>query len=229
MPTNGLTDVVAEPSRPGYVEREGAQADDAAAGTATPPTKVSGASAILGRLYPEGVLTVPLVLPTRHETGQDHVLLRSYAAGDHAAVLELLSVLPTLYPNGGEWLQRRLAELRPGGPRCTLAIVDDVVAGITIETPKSTTRMKLSTIYIAEPFRGRGAGRKLARLLVDRWLGEQIQDAYVTAAHTVAEQVNNCLGRYGFSPTVELRDRYGSGRHEVIFRWCPLAAMAANC
>src|SRR4051812_9515934 len=56
--------------------------------------------------------------------------IRSYNAQDRAAVTEFLDVLPVLYPGGSDWLEGRLDEVRPRGPRCTLALRSGRLAGV---------------------------------------------------------------------------------------------------
>jgi ribosomal protein S18 acetylase RimI-like enzyme len=164
---------------------------------------------------------VPLLTPTVCGTGRAPVDLRPYGAQDRAAVTRLLSILPALYPNGVEWLQRRLGELRPDGPRCTLAVTNTVPIGVAIETPKSTMNLKLSTLYVAHSYRRQGVGRELVRALVGHWLMEGRGHVYVTAAHTAADSVQSCLGEFGFRRVAEIENRYGAGRHEVVLAWNP--------
>ncbi|NWJ70759.1 hypothetical protein HX744_09535 [Pseudonocardia sp. ICBG1122] len=145
--------------------------------------------------------------------------LRSFTEADRDRVLRLLTVLPLLYPGGADWLVRRLDEVRSGGPVCTLIELSGNLAGVSIETPKSLSSIKLSTFFIDDRFRRQGLGLFLARSLVNRWRAIGVNFSYVTVAHTRSEALLSCLGAVGFEYADTEPHRYGEGRHEVILQW----------
>jgi GNAT superfamily N-acetyltransferase len=149
----------------------------------------------------------------------ENIELRSYEASDRAAVFELLQFLPVLYPNGDAWLDKRLGEILNGRGRCTLARRPGQIVGITIETPKNLKSIKLSTIFVHHDFRARGIGTSLLASRVSEWRRESARQCYVTADFRIAEQLRSFLGRFSFEERAFLRNRYGEGRHEVVFCW----------
>ena len=148
-----------------------------------------------------------------------NIELRSYEASDRAAVFELLEFLPVLYPKGHEWLDKRLGEVLNGRGRCTLAHRPGRIVGITIETPKTQTSIKLSTIFVHHDFRASGIGTSLLASRVALWRRESARQCYVTADFRIAEQLRSFLARFSFKERAFLRNRYGKGRHEVVFCW----------
>lgn len=150
------------------------------------------------------------------------VTVRPYRGSDHASLTAMLSpTLSSLYPNGCEWLQRRLSEVAPYAARCDVAVVDGTVVGTTIETPKPKRRLKLSTLFVAESWRGLGVGRALVSSLMERWADEDWSEVYVTAAEHVADRVEVCLSPASFARVALVPDRYGPGRNEAVLAWVP--------
>jgi GNAT superfamily N-acetyltransferase len=145
--------------------------------------------------------------------------LEPYQKSRRSQVVSLLAILPELYPNGDAWLHQRLFEVENSGPRGTLILMGRDVVGVAIETPKSTQRLKLSTIYVSPSWRGLGLGRLLVTKLRGRWLREGRVQVYVTVAHHLACSVSRALMPLGFSFDALVLDRYGRGRHEVILTW----------
>jgi|HubBroStandDraft_6_1064221.scaffolds.fasta_scaffold04031_2 hypothetical protein len=65
------------------------------------------------------------------------IAIRRYRRADDGTAVRMLSFLPTLYPNGMLWLQKRLDDVVDGKAQCRLASFLSAPAGIAIETPKS--------------------------------------------------------------------------------------------
>lgn len=148
--------------------------------------------------------------------------IRSFSYRDRASVFELLSILPTLYPRGAYWLDRRLDDALCGRARCTLAVNNRGQSiGVTIETPKEPYRLKLSTIYVHPTFRGLGIGRALLDNCYSAWLREELKQVYVTAALHVSETLFPTISQFGFSLKTVVPGRYGIDRDEVVFDWSP--------
>lgn len=152
--------------------------------------------------------------------------IRPLERADIASVQELLRDLDNDYPGGLVWLEQRLHQVLEGRATCSLALVGRGLAGVTIQTPKRGTT-KLSTIYVAPTWRGRGVGSQL----LDHVTGHTVMDSsspvcpprlkagrelYVTVAHHKWTQLSPLLLSRGFTQTALERDRYGPGRHEVI-------------
>jgi GNAT superfamily N-acetyltransferase len=150
---------------------------------------------------------------------QSNVTLRHYQSRDRSQVLRLLSFLPELYPDGFAWLDRRLTGVVDGKARCTLAVKGEEILGITIETPKGHRSVKLSTIFVHPRFRGMGVGTLLMQGCSERWQRDSILHCHVTADHRVADSLEKVLRHFSFEKIAVVNDRYGEGRHEVVFSW----------
>jgi hypothetical protein len=145
------------------------------------------------------------------------MVLLPYELSDREQVFSLLSFLPTLYPGGYEWLDRRLEEVLLGAARCTLARVSRRIAGIAIETPKGNGIVKLSTIFVDPKFRHRRIGTALLRNCTNLWRLDSIENCYITADHRIAPDLSPLLAKFSFKEKSVISNRYGPGRHEVVF------------
>lgn len=146
---------------------------------------------------------------------------RELKRDDLTRARELLTVLPTLYPDGGAWLERRLDDAMEGRARCTLVEVDNALAGIAIETPKGSARLKLSTFLIADEFRNCGLGGTFIRALHDRWVNDRVQQVHVTVAEHHHDQLNRAFSPVGFLTVAHEQDRYGPQRSEYVMTCLP--------
>lgn len=126
-------------------------------------------------------------------------------------------VLGSLYPGGGSWLIGRLRDVADKRARCTLALVENKLVGVLIETPKAGKRVKISTLYVAESERGRGIAGKLLDSAINDLARKDVETAYITAAHTVSPEINRVLQARKFNWKGRALDRYGKGRHEDVF------------
>jgi GNAT superfamily N-acetyltransferase len=162
---------------------------------------------------------VGLMTRGRCDTIGAEAVFSSLDSVDIRAVAGLLVELPLLYPGGALWLKERLNDSIRGDARCTIARLNDQVVGATIETPKPNSRMKLSTIYVAPSARGLGIGTRLFGLAKSRWKGGGTRESYVTVPHHRVEQLERLLLPAGFTPTAREANRYGAGRHEVVYTW----------
>lgn len=150
--------------------------------------------------------------------------LRRYAVRDRAAVLNLLKIINILYPRGGDWLDRRLDDVLHCRARCVLAIFGDTPVGVTIESPKGTHRVKLSTFYVHPGFRNVGIGSALLANARRNWLADDIDTVHVTTDVKRMFKIEPILLHYGFSFESICSERYGPDRHEAIYRWSKDAA-----
>src|SRR5436305_11901806 len=99
---------------------------------------------------------------------------------DRDAVKAALMFLPQLYPNGHQWLDRRLSDVESRRAECWVVDVDRRIAAVAIETPKQWRRKKLSTFWVAPCFRRIGIGRSLLRFEIARWLRDEQREIAVT-------------------------------------------------
>jgi GNAT superfamily N-acetyltransferase len=159
------------------------------------------------------------LMKARTRNGAITIWMRPYTIRDKVAVFTLLSDLPTLYPGGGVWLEKRLGEVQIGKAVCSLAVSTIGLIGVTIETPKGAHALKLSTIFVARSFRRLGAGSLLLGRCLDRWFATGVKHVHVTADQRRASSLLPLLESAGFAFAGVEYDRYGHGRNEVIFRW----------
>lgn len=154
--------------------------------------------------------------------------LRPCCRSDRDRVWRLLRILPRLYPNGDDWLDRRLSDAVDGKASCTVAVSGPLIIGATIESPKGSGVLKLSTIWVHERFRRMGVGRALLARCYRKWLVSNINRTYITADSRVSYILSPLLIGYGFRERGLEANRYGEGRHEVVFSWTPGGAPQLN-
>jgi ribosomal protein S18 acetylase RimI-like enzyme len=145
--------------------------------------------------------------------------LRPLKRSDCAPVLSMLSIIPHLYPRGDKWLETRMDEALDRKAYCGLAMRAPGPIGATIETPKGSRTIKLSTIWVAPPFRKMGVGHALIDACCARWVANGIANAYVTADTRRSEMLFPVLKRFGFERGPIEHQRYGTDRSEAVFLW----------
>jgi L-amino acid N-acyltransferase YncA len=119
-----------------------------------------------------------------------------------------LAMLDDRYPNGLEWLDRRLDDIEAGRAGLWQIGNQRRALGWAITTPKGRHEVKLSTYYIAPPARGFGLGCKLLDFLVADWARRDI----LTARVTVDEgdlATRRFFEKYGFALRSDGRRAYG--------------------
>lgn len=144
---------------------------------------------------------------------------RPYDNRDRGAVFTLLRFLPSLYPGGLIWLERRLDDAAAGRASCSVAMVGDLLGGVIIETPKGKRTRKISNLYVASHLEHVGMGSLLMSKHILSWQNSGIDCAYITIAGSRLNRLQNFLNRWGFAPEAIARDRYGIGRDEHIYRY----------
>lgn len=148
-----------------------------------------------------------------------HLRMIHYSRRHLREVERLLAFLPDYYPGAGAWLERRLEEAERCPGTCRLGFLDGQLAGITIVTPKSSRRSKLSTIYVDECARGRGLGTALLREVLSGWRDIKIDRGHVTVPACRVPELEPLLLAHGFRKEGLELCRYGPGRDEMIYAW----------
>lgn len=148
----------------------------------------------------------------------DRLLVRPFNCTDVPGVQHLLRDLPRLYPEGDRWLHRRLGEMCDGGASGTVATYGSVIAGIVIETPKTSGRSKLSTIFVGPDFRRCGVGRTMLTASLAELARRGTTDVHLTVATSVEHALLPLLSGLHFTRVAIEKDRYGKGRHEAIYQ-----------
>jgi len=161
-------------------------------------------------------------LPEVIGEGVNSFSLRPFQRRDRVALFRLLDFLPDLYPNGQEWLDRKLNDVLDGKAYCTLLGTSGGLLGVTIETPKGSKRVKLSTIYVHPIARRRRSGVRLLQSCVRNWESRGYDQASVTVDLGRCATLSPLLINHGFNHTLTLPDRYGPNRDEAVFEWRPI-------
>ncbi|HEY1215367.1 MAG TPA: GNAT family N-acetyltransferase [Bryobacteraceae bacterium] len=128
---------------------------------------------------------------------------------ERSRVRRALGVLGVRYPNGLDWLERRLDDIECGRAQLWQVGHGRVAFGWAIVTPKGRHEAKLSTIYIAPAARGRGWGRKLMDALSTELLHRDILNVRVTVDENDAA-TRSFFEIAGFTPLPDSRRRYGA-------------------
>jgi ribosomal protein S18 acetylase RimI-like enzyme len=143
--------------------------------------------------------------------------IRAFRSSDWSQVTAVLGFLPDLYPNANRWLAGRLADTLDLSAKCDLYVIDDVIAGILIQTPKGLDSVKLSTYWVAPQFRGHGIGAALLGGAQQYWRSRK-KSLYVTVAESNLRLLDGMFYRHGFEVSAYCPNRYGSGRNELVYR-----------
>jgi GNAT superfamily N-acetyltransferase len=147
-------------------------------------------------------------------------IVADYHPEDRELVATCLApVITELYPRGVDWLSRRLDDVEHHRAIARLVTSRGQLDGVTIETPKSRRRTKLSTLWVAKESRNQGLG---SALIDDRrrdWLRRGIKQASLTAHSAAADSLSPLLLARGFELVAIDDDRYGDGRSEAVFEW----------
>jgi ribosomal protein S18 acetylase RimI-like enzyme len=157
------------------------------------------------------------------QSAETRPFVRSYRRSDRESLVARLGpVISALYPAGDIWLARRLNDVESGSARCSIVTWSgSELLGAAIETPKEKGRLKLSTLWVDQTWRGCGLGKHLLLAARQRWLSSELELVNLTAEASVAGAMAALLARAGFRLECIDRDRYGEGRHEVVFTWRP--------
>jgi hypothetical protein len=146
--------------------------------------------------------------------------VRAYYAEDRELIIaQLAPLIASLYPDGQDWLDRRLTDVAAGDATSEIVGTPAALQGITIETPKSPRRVKLSTIWVPASCRNQGVGSVLIDSRRRDWLRRGVREASLTARADVASDLERLLLPRGFDIVDVEADRYGEGLDEVIFQW----------
>lgn len=152
--------------------------------------------------------------------------IRPYRSADRHAVSELLAGLPSLYPDATSWLPNRLDDCAAGRAQCFVAQEGADLVGVVILSPKSRSRLKISTIFVSPQARRHGVGEALCDTAASFWTQGGYEDVYVTVAPVNLEGVQALFEPYGFRQDAVLEGRY-EGRDEIVLKWQQPVALFA--
>lgn len=136
-----------------------------------------------------------------------------------------LSPVPQLldrYPDGLDWLDRRIEDCAYGKASIFGVTDGNDLAAIAIETPKGRHLRKLSTFGVAPCWRLSGLGRSLMTALRLRWLREDVDQVHVTVDRT-DNATKHFFRRHGFVELPRTFAAYGGDRLDCVYLWSAAA------
>jgi len=145
------------------------------------------------------------------------VFVRDYRRDDRAALLRLLTIVPRLYPNGVEWLLRRLDDVESRKASCTLVCKNEKIGGVLIDTDKGLRSKKISTLFVADNLANQGLGSLLFSSCKMRWLRSGIEKLHITVAGQRRPNIEKFLVARNFQPIAFEPGRYGPMRDEIVY------------
>jgi ribosomal protein S18 acetylase RimI-like enzyme len=154
--------------------------------------------------------------PPAQRAASEPVLVRHGAGIEFRRATALLSGCSQLYPGFEHWLDMRTLEVTLGQAQCVVAMIHQRPVGICINTPKTATRHKLSTVYVDPTARCRGIGRRMLTEQARSWYRQGVTNYYVTVREDRAEALARLCWYIEMQPVAFERDRYGNGEHEIV-------------
>ncbi|WP_443028027.1 GNAT family N-acetyltransferase [Sphingopyxis sp. Root1497] len=118
-------------------------------------------------------------------------------------------MLGVQYPDGLDWLERRLDDIESGRAQLWQAGLGKFTSGWAIVTPKGNHDVKLSTMYVAPGARGQGVGRRMIEAISAEWHYRNIFSARVTFDED-DRVTRGFFEAVGFKPIPDSRRQYGA-------------------
>lgn len=136
---------------------------------------------------------------------------------ERSRVRRALGVLGVRYPNGLDWLERRLDDIEGGRGQLWQVGSGEFACGWAIVTPKGLHEAKLSTMYIAPHARGMGMGRKLIGAI-----SAELRHREILTARVTVDESDNATRSYfetlGFKLLPDSLRQYG-GRFDCAYSY----------
>lgn len=142
-------------------------------------------------------------------------MLRTLTTAWPDPVAEYLQGFSHLYPKIGDWYSRIRPEFGTGARSLIALVANGRIEGVAIT--RNGLRAKLCHISIAETERARGLGRLLLHTAAEELVAQGARRVHVTTGEEVAELHTHFFQRYGFTVVDEQRNRYRSGRSELVW------------
>jgi N-acetylglutamate synthase-like GNAT family acetyltransferase len=143
--------------------------------------------------------------------------VRDYTRPDRRSLIELLQIIPSLYPRGREWLENRLDEVELGRASCAIAFRNGAIGGALIDVSKGRRTRKISTLFVSDQYSGQGMGSNLFENYRMRWLKAGIEKFYVTVASERVNKIEPFLLTRNFELVAIEKNRYGPERDEMVY------------
>jgi len=148
-----------------------------------------------------------------------NIELRGITPSDRIELSKLLCDLELKYPGGLAWFDNKFDHLLLGKGRGVVAEYNSKILGVAITTPKGSKREKLSTLKIANKYRGLGIGTYLLNYMKRNWVQRGLDKVWVTVDARDVETVGYFSKKASFSNLSISKNRYGEGRDEVVLGW----------
>ncbi len=146
------------------------------------------------------------------------MLISDVRCPDRRAVFRLLADLDGKYPNGLDWLDRRLGDIEAGRARLYQITIGSELVAAGIETWKGPRKRKLSTFMVASSLRGSGLGSALLEAMKLQWRADEIDEVIVTVDEHDRHTTTFFL-RSGFTRLRGARVHYAPNRADLILCW----------
>ena len=128
---------------------------------------------------------------------------------ERSRIRRALGVLGLRYPNGLDWLERRLDDIESGRAQLWQAGLGKFASGWAIVTPKGLHEAKLSTIFVSPAARGKGLGSGLIHAVSADLRQREIFNARVTVDET-DWATRTFFERIGYEALPDSRRQYGT-------------------
>ncbi|WP_159725924.1 GNAT family N-acetyltransferase [Methylosinus sp. Ce-a6] len=130
------------------------------------------------------------------------------------AVYERIEHLSVFYPNFESWFWDIVIPGIADGSRLVHPVMrDDRIVGVVI-AKSATHEKKICTVWVEDPFKGRGLGVRLIRLGCN-WL--KTARPLATVPEERMSELSGILARLGFEQTGKVLSFYRPGKTEYIY------------
>lgn len=161
-------------------------------------------------------------LPKTSKAEIGHFSIGSHRKEDRDQVLGYLKELENAYPDIGKWIGETgqatsvWDRIEAGRYHLTVARLGERVAGFCITQQKDARNAKISTFYVAKPFRGRHIGPGILQRELYRLARGNVRRVMVTFAHEEFQEMQPFLTLYGFQVDGISPQRYRENSYEVV-------------
>lgn len=127
---------------------------------------------------------------------------------------ELEKLLPLLYPDQTEWLDRRLQDILEGRAFLRTHYHYQKLVGVVIGIHKPADRYKICTLYVHPEYRDMGIGGQLLDAAIKDARGSQV---YITGPRVRRDDLILALRSRGIELHTTIPNRYGPDHYEDVY------------
>lgn len=179
---------------------------------------IVGAASILAKQASKGKISGQ----ASKKAAVGHFLIGTYQEGDKDQILKLLHGLERSYPDIGKWIGQEgepkgvWEKVRNGALHLTVARLDKEVIGFCLCNNKDGRNAKISTFFVARPYRSRQIGPRLLDTELRRLADAGVSRVMVTFGHEEFHNMQPFFARHGFTVDGISPQRYRENSYEVI-------------